>query len=171
MRALTFTLTPADLARYRIVMLRRAIRLGGIEAFDKQSALGLTAILGLALVVGWVVGFFGAGIAFAVGLVLGLVVQAVLQNLRQARLTRVAGQDPLFSGAQNVTLDDAGISVDGGRFRSFFAWNTVRGVVEEDGLVVVLVTAANGVVVPASAFASEAERVSFITMIKARMAV
>jgi small-conductance mechanosensitive channel len=170
MRALTFTLTPADLTRYRIVMLRRAIRFGGIEAFDKQSALALTVILGLALVIGWSIGFLGAGIAFAIGLVLGLVAQAILQNLRQARLTRVAEQDALFAGEQSVTLDDTGLSVDGTRFRSFFAWDTVRGLVEEDRLVIVLLTASNGVVVPASAFANDAEKSAFVAMVKARAA-
>jgi hypothetical protein len=157
-----FALAPADLARYRMIMLRRAMKLGGIEAFDKQVAIAVALIVGATLLAGLAAGATAAGVTGAAGLLAGFVLQAVAQNLRQARATRVADADSIFVGEQTLTLSGEGVAVDGGRFRSFYAWGLVREAIEEDGLVVLLIAPTNGVIVPAAAFVDADAKRAFL---------
>jgi len=166
----TFTLTAADLARYRIAMLRRAMAAGNVEAFDRQFAVVSVLVLGAAVGIGWMAGALAAGVAAAIGLVAGLVAATIVQNLRQARVTRVADKDTPFAATQTLTVADEGVTIDGGRFRSFYRYDLLRAPFESDGLVIVPIASMHGIVVPQSAFRDPAERAGFLDEVRRRIA-
>jgi hypothetical protein len=77
-------------------------------------------------------------------------------------------------GERRLTLDDDGITSevtgDSGITTGQYSWSVVRDVTEQAGLTLLWLSGAEAVIVPARAWADEAARRDFVTLVRERIA-
>lgn len=169
---LTYNMTFADFQALQSHMARRT--------FSKNKASYAPALLGvvicallLVLVIvicarpfrytslfglGYPLGFYSLVAILLLGAILALI-PAVRLRLRTLRM-QVTDTNPLF-GPGTMRVEEDGLVIDRNLIRTFYRWPAFNTVEIIKGAVILAIDTGMGVIIPASAFASDAERYEF----------
>ena len=101
------------------------------------------------------------------GAVLALIPMARLRT--QAFRMQVTKRGPLV-GTTRMTLDDKGLTIERPLMKTTYSWGAFRSAIIEKDAVILVVDSGMGVIVPATAFRSDAERFEFAADASKRMA-
>jgi hypothetical protein len=110
--------------------------------------------------------FYLALICLLIGAILALI-PAVKLRLKTMRM-QVSDDGPLL-GATRLIVEPDGLIVDRGRMSSRYSWSAFQGVEMAKNAVILPIDNGIGVIIPASAFASDAERYEFAAMIAKKL--
>lgn len=105
-------------------------------------------------------------IVLLIGAILTLL-PAVRLRLKTLRM-QVSDDGPLL-GPTHLTIEDDALVVDRGRMSARYAWSAFQGVETAKNAVILPIDNGIGVIVPASAFASDAERYEFAATVARRV--
>jgi hypothetical protein len=110
--------------------------------------------------------FYLVLICLLIGAILALI-PAVKLRLKTLRM-QVSDDGPLL-GATRLSVEPDGLIVDRGRMSSRYSWSAFQSVEMAKNAVILPVDNGIGVIIPASAFASDAERYEFAAMIAKKL--
>jgi hypothetical protein len=112
------------------------------------------------------VSFYLILIVFLIGAILALLppLKLRMQTLRM----QVSDDGPLL-GATRLMVEPDALIVDRGRMSTRYAWSAFQGVEVAKKALILPIDNGIGVIIPASAFASDAERYDFAAMIAKRL--
>jgi hypothetical protein len=105
-------------------------------------------------------------IVLLIGAILALF-PAVKLRMKTMRM-QVSDDGPLL-GATRLLVEPEGLVVDRGRMSARYAWSAFQGVEMSKNAVILPIDNGIGVIIPASAFATDAERFEFAAMIAKRL--
>ena len=105
-------------------------------------------------------------IVLLIGAILALL-PAVKLRMKTLRM-QVSDDGPLL-GATHLIVEPDALIVDRGRMSARYAWSAFQGVEVAKNAVILPIDNGIGVIIPASAFASDAERYDFAAMIAKRI--
>ena len=111
--------------------------------------------------------FYLVLILLLIGAILALI-PAVTLRMKTLRM-QVSDDGPLL-GATRLTVEPDGLVVDRGRMTARYSWSAFQGVEMAKNAVILPVDNGIGVIIPPSAFASDAERFEFAAMVSKRIA-
>ena len=112
------------------------------------------------------ISFYLLLIVLLIGAILALV-PAVTLRMTTLRM-QVSDDGPLL-GATRLIVEPDGLLVDRGRMAARYSWSAFQGVEMAKNAVILPVDNGIGVIIPASAFASDAERFDFAAMMSKRI--
>ena len=112
------------------------------------------------------ISFYVMLIVLLIGAILALL-PAVKLRMKTLRM-QVSDDGPLL-GATHLIVEPDALIVDRGRMSARYAWSAFQGVEVAKNTVILPIDNGIGVIIPASAFASDAERYDFAAMIAKRV--
>ena len=112
------------------------------------------------------ISFYLMLIVLLIGAILALL-PAVKLRMKTLRM-QVSDDGPLL-GATHLIVEPDALIVDRGRMSARYAWSAFQGVEVAKNAVILPIDNGIGVIIPASAFASDAERYDFAAMIAKRV--
>ena len=112
------------------------------------------------------ISFYLMLIVLLIGAILALL-PAVKLRMKTLRM-QVSDDGPLL-GATHLIVEPDALIVDRGRMSARYAWSAFQGVEVAKNAVILPIDNGIGVIIPASAFASDAERYDFAAMIAKRI--
>lgn len=105
-------------------------------------------------------------IVLLIGAILSLI-PAIALRMKTMRM-QVSDDGPLL-GVTRLTAEPDGLVIDRGRMRARYLWSAFQGVEMAKNSLILPIDNGIGVIIPASAFATDAERFEFAAMIAKRI--
>lgn len=181
-REFRYDVTFADFQFLQGYMARRvAARNRGKHLGALLSVVLCAFLLAMAIVLNvnpyWTLRFSSAAMPYPLSfylLLIVLLIGAILALLPAVKLRmktmrmQVSDDGPLL-GATRLFVEPEGLVVDRGRMSARYSWTAFQGVEMAKNAVILPIDNGIGVIIPASAFASDAERFQFAAMIAKRL--